>query len=252
MTPAEIKQQARTIINDLLEYPFAQAIDILPAEQKLKILQQQDSLAIEPLIGLMFVNIMLGKRQIAVELGERIWNIGGDISAFFELILADCLLNLGQIDRAGILLQSRFEAIRENLKHFYMVMVKYALISGNLALVKKIGDYPEAYEQETELFEFAANHAFDISVNDYRAVIKIMLDNLKDQLCAWEYTTHEDDELELIFYSSADTAQNEKTQEQILAKINGYFASMQRPFLEDLYLKILNIKLHPAWVKQED
>ena len=86
MEREETKKQARTIINELLEYPFSQVIDILPAEQKLKILHQQDPQAIEPLIGLAFANIMLGNRQIAMGLAEKIWSIGGEISAFFELI----------------------------------------------------------------------------------------------------------------------------------------------------------------------
>lgn len=252
MDAIEIAKQARAIINDLVEYPFAQAIDILPAENKLKQLHQQYPQAIEPLIGLMFANIMLGQRQIALELGQKIWSIGGELSDFFELILEDCLLNLAEVDKAGILLQSRLNNIRDNLQHFYLVMVKYALFSGNLALVKRIGDYPEVYDQEMELFEFAANHAFDFSVEDYRAILKIMRDNLKDCLCAWEYKIHEGDEVELIFYTSAEAEQNTHLQEQILAKITGYFASMQRPLLDDLYLKILNIKLHPSWIKEED
>ena len=250
MEREETKKQARTIINELLEYPFSQVIDILPAEQKLKILHQQDPQAIEPLIGLAFANIMLGNRQIAMGLAEKIWSIGGEISAFFELIFSDCLLNLGIVDKAGIILQSRFDAIRNNLEHFYLVMVKYTIISGNLALLKQIGDYPEVYEQERELFEFAANHAFDSSINDYRAIWQILRDNLKDCLCAWEYKLHENDEIEILLYTSLDTEQNIKLQELIFEKLNGYFASTQNEPLDDLYLKILNIKLHPAWMGQ--
>lgn len=251
MDKEEIKKQTREIINELIEFPFSQAIDILPAEQKLKILHQDNPQAIEPLIGLMFANIMLGNRQLALGLGDKIWSIGGDISSFFELIFSDCLLNLGEFDRAGILLQSRFDNIRSNLKHFYMVMVKYTIISGNLALLKQIGDYPEVYEQERELFEFAANHAFDKSVNDYRAIWQILKNNLKECLCAWEYKLHENDEIEILFYTSYDVVQNSKLQNTIFEKLDGYFASTQNDPLDDLYLKFLNIKLHPAWIKED-
>ena len=251
MDKDEIKKQTREIINELVEYPFSQAIDILPAEQKLKALNQQLPNAIEPLIGLLFVDVMLGKRQEALTLVNTLWSIGGDLSSFFELIFEDCLLNLGEVDKAGILMQSRLANIRENLGHFYQVMVKYALISGDLALLKKIGDYPEAYEQEMELFEFAANHAFDLSIKDYRAIWKIVLDNLKDCLCAWEYKLHPGDEIELLLYTSAEREQNEQLQNQMFDKIDGYFASMQVEPLDDLYLKLLNIKLHPAWIKEQ-
>lgn len=243
----EVKTQARALINELISYPFSQTFDILPIEQKLKSLYQQAPDAIEPLIGLMFVNIMLGNRPTALGLSDKIWSIGGNLSPFFELLYSDCLLNLAEVEKAGILLADRLDNIGENLQHFYMVMVKYALLSGQLALLQKIGGYPEIYQTEPELFRFADNHALNLSVKDYRAVLKIIMDNIGSKLCAWEYNMYAGDGIELIFYTTDDLQQNEALKEPLFEKLDGYFLSMQQPPIEDLFLEFTNITWHPAW-----
>lgn len=248
MEREEARRQVREIVNELMEYPFAQIFDILPAEQKLKAIYQQCPDSIDALIGLMFANIMLGRRDNALALSKKIWEIGGELSSFFELIYSDNLLNLGETEKAGILLQDRLNHIRNNLQHFYMVLIKYALFSGNLALLKQIGDYPEVYDQEPVLFDFAADHAFNLSVKDYRAFIRIIKEGLQDCLCAWEYALHDDGSLELLLYTSLDVPQNTSRQQSLLEKIKGYFLSMQQPPMHDIFFRVLNIKLHPAWV----
>ena len=248
MEHEEVKKQTREILNELLTYPYAQIFDIAPAEQQLKNIYQNSENALEPLIGLMFANLMLGNRSTAVGLGEKIWGIGGELSPFFELIYSDCLLNVGEIEKAGILLQSRLNNIGENLTHFYSVMVKYALLSGNLSLLKRIGEYPDIYNQEATLFDFANNHAFNLSVKDYRAILKIITDNVGQYLCSVEYVMYKEKGVELVLYTSENVDQNNSLLEKIFEKIDGYYLSMQQPPLTDFFIKILNIKLHPAWL----
>ncbi len=252
MEHQEAKQQARAIINDLLTYSFAEVFDIAPAEQKLKALYQQAPEAIEPLIGLVLANIMLGNRSTALGLSDKIWQMGGELSSFFELIYADCLINLGDAERAGILLADRFGYLQDNLEHFYPVLVRYALLTGKLAVLKEIGDYPNMYEQEPVLFNFANDHAFDLSLKDYRAVLQILKDNLSDCLCAFEYRMYPYQGLELLWYTSLDVPQNEARLRVIQQKMDGYFASMHQPPLKDLMIKLPNIKLHPAWQKTDE
>ena len=249
MEQSEVKQQARSFIDELLTYSYAQIFDILPTEKKLQELHEQSPNSIEVLIGLMFAAIMLGKRQEALDISDKIWTIGGELSDFFELIYTNNLLNLGEIERARIILEARLANIGDNLQNFYMVMTKYALLSGRLTLLQQISDYPNMYERESDLFDFAESHALNFSIKDYRAIIRIILDNLKDVLCAWEYNMYLHEGIELVFYTSLDIPQNEKLQEQLFEKINGYFTSMEQPPLEDLFLLLQNIKLHPAWIE---
>ncbi len=244
-------KQAQGVLNELLRYSFSQIFDIAPAEKKLNDLLLENPDTIEILIGLVFCNIMLGKPSEARVLSDKTWSIGGDLSPFFELVYTDCLLNLGEVEKAGILLQSRLNNIGDNIQHFYMVMVKYALLSGNLVLLKQIGEYPDMYERESVLFDFANEHALNSSVKDYRAVIQTILDNTKDTLCAFEYGMYPGEGIELILYTNEDAEQNSKKEEMLFDKIDGYFLSMESSPFEDLFIEIENIKLHPSWLNTD-
>ena len=247
MEQADVRKQARALIDELLKYSCAQIFDIAPTEQKLKQLQQDQPDFIEPLIGLMLAAIMQGNLLMALRLSERIWQMGGNLSLFFELLYADCLLNIGEISRAEILLSDRLSNIGPNLDIFYMVMVKYALLTGKISLLVQIGDYPNMYEQERVLFDFAQAHAFNSSTKDFQVIMSILRDNLKNLMCAVEYVMYPDG-LELVFYTNAETEQNKALTSQITEKINGYFLSVQKPPFRDFYFKILNIKLHDVWM----
>lgn len=250
MEHEDLKKQARALINELLECPFAQTAKILQAEQKLQLLHEQQKTAIEPAIGLMFVNIMRGNRAKALELGENIWSIGGNLSPFFELLYSDCLLNLGELAKAEILLNARFENLGSNLQNFYMVLVKYALLSGKLNLLSQIGEYPNLPGQENELFKFARNHAANFSLKDYRYVLKTILETVNDKLCAWEYILYADEGIELVFYTADDDQQAEALEEDILNQAENYFASLPQNNLQDLFIRVESIKNHAPWLAE--
>ncbi len=248
MENSEIKKQAYEILTELLHYSFSQIFDIAPAEQKLKNLLQENPSSIEVLIGLVFCNIMLGKPKEARELSDKTWNIGGELSPTFELVYTDCLLNLGLVEKAGILLESRLQNIGDNIKYFYMVMVKYALLSGDLALLQNIGEYPGMYDREPTLFNFANEHAFNMTSKDYKAVIRTILESTKDILCAVEYGMFDNEGIELMLYTTESNEQNEKLEEQLFEKLDGYFLSVQKEPFHDLFIEMSNIKLHTPWL----
>jgi hypothetical protein len=243
------QKQVRQIILELAGYPFSQIFDILPAEKKLQEMEVNAPQSIEILIGQMFAAILLGKPTEARALGERIWKIGGNLSQFYEIIYTDCLLNIGEINKAGILLNERLHNIGANLQIFYTPMVKFALLSGNLGLLKTIGEYPNVYQQEAELFDFANHHASTLSERDYKAVLQIVFTQLKNVLCAFDYVMYNDGQIEFLLYTTEGIEQNADLFKLLEEKFNGYFTSMQEPPLLDLSFKLLNIKLHPSWMK---
>ena len=251
MDNEDYKKQAREIINELLGYSYSQIFDIAPAEQKLKDLQSLYPNSIEVLIGLMLAAIMLGNRQSALELSDKIWNIGGEISDFFELIYTDCLLNLTEVKKAGILLQSRLANIAANLEFFYMPMAKYSLLSTNLNIISQISQYPNVDELEFPLFDFANNHAFDATSKDFAAMMTVLMNEAKNNICAFDYNLVNGYFVELIFFTDLDIEQNQNLLKKIDEKINGYFLSMNRERMDDIGFKLLNIKNHLPWVADQ-
>jgi hypothetical protein len=247
----DLQTQVRKIILELAGYPFSQIFDILPIEKTLREMEATAPQSIEILIGQMFAAVLLGKPEEARALGERIWKIGGNLAQFYEIVYTDCLLNIGEIDKAGILLNDRLHNIGGNLQNFYTPMVKFALLSGNLRLLKNIGEYPNVYQQEAELFDFANHHTNNLSERDYKAVLQIVLTQLKNVLCAFDYVMYNDGQIEFLLYTTEGVDQNADLLKLLEEKFSGYFTSMQEPPLHDLSFKLLNIKLHPSWMNPQ-
>jgi hypothetical protein len=103
MSDDNVKKLSDEIIKKLITYSYSQIFDITPAERELTNLHIQSPNSVEPLIGMMFCSIMLGNRKNAFTLGNEIWNIGGEISDELEVLYTDCLINIGEFEKAKIL-----------------------------------------------------------------------------------------------------------------------------------------------------
>ena len=209
MDDKNLKQNARSLINNLLHLDYSQTDKIEEAAQKLNDLcmlnETNNSCA---LIGLMMAAIMLGDVKKAHELDDLIWKKGGDLSDFFQLIYSDNLINIGEIEKLKMILNSKFENIGNNLKYFYNIYIRYALMTGDLALITRIKDYKNLEIREEELFAFAENTAFNFAAVDYRNIIKIILKNLKDELCAFDYGFYKGGLVEIVCYTPNQDIKN--------------------------------------------
>ena len=249
MSNVEIEQQTKEIVEELLRCDFSQIYDILPAEKELNILCQNHKKATYPMIGLMLANIMLGNKETALKLAKDIWDIGGELSDFFEEVYVICLLNVGEIKKASVLLDERLDFLAENVDKFYQPMVKYALATGDFELLCKIGEFGNNKNNEPYLYLFAERCFYNNSKNDFSAIIKIATDNLGNNCSAWGYKTENNGLVNLIFYTNAETEQNQAWLRTINKKIESYYLSSQSNSDDYLNIKILNIKLCPAYKK---
>ena len=115
------EDRIKSLLKNIMPVPFSETSSVVETERQLKILYRQNPTLTPVLIGLLFCNLIQGKRELSLALSNRIWGQGGELSDFFELLYADCLLNLNEIEKAYELLHSRLENPRENLDYFYMV-----------------------------------------------------------------------------------------------------------------------------------
>ena len=126
MENSPVEEQVKSLLKGIMTIPFSATSEIIEAERQLKVIYHDNPNLISVLIALLFCNLAQGKREIAMGLSNRIWREGGDLSDFFELVYADCMLNLGEIEKAYDLLQPRLQNPQNNFDYFYMVLVKYA------------------------------------------------------------------------------------------------------------------------------
>lgn len=254
-TMAPEPQVFEDLLYELFALPFSRTAEIKVVEQKIMAELQKHPANICGLISLMFACIMQGNRSKAKELSYKIWEIGGALPPFFELVYTENLLSLGLVDMATILLKPRFEHLRENIEDFYSVLAKFAVMTGNISLLKRLEAFPEASEGDELLFEFAALYEEANCQAQFKDIQKLVLEHSADYLCAYEYNLYDDRdfaELEIVLYVNFDDISCLKMQSNIENKIEAYWRSTGKERLYNLSVIVRNIKQHESWIEDEE
>lgn len=243
------------LLYELFELPFSRVNEIAALEQKVYAALQTRPADICGLITLMFANIMQGNRSKAKSLAYQIWEIGGSLPPFFEMVYTENLLSLGLIDMATILLKPRFEHLRENIEDFYPVLVKFAVMTGNVALLDRLRAFPEVSDDDELLFDFADLWKDANCQAQFKDIQKLVLEHSADYLQAYEYNLYDDrdfPELEIVLYTGFDDLSCLKMQSNIENKIEAYWRSTGRERLYNYSLRVRNIRQHESWISDED
>lgn len=238
------------LLDRLFLLDYSDTSELLEVEQQIYAALQKQPNHIEGLILLMFQQIMSGNRAKAQALAYKIWEIGGNLEPFMEMIYIECLLNLGLIDMASVLLKPRFETLRENLDDFYPVLVKFAVMTGSVPLLNRMAAYPEAAGEDEVLFDVAGMYAAAHNAEHFKNIQKLILEHAVEYLCSYEYNLYDDEdipELEIVLYVAFDPSFCAKMEQNIRQKITAYLNSAHVTGLDNLHIKVLNIRNHEAW-----
>ena len=193
---------------------------------------------------------MLGNREKAKTLGTRIWEIGGDLEAFFEFVYVENLLSLGMLDMALVLLKPRFENLRENLDLFYPSLTKFAVMTGNLTLLKRISEYPDLPEEEDILFELVDVYGEAQNAPVFKSIMKLILENVTEHQCSYEYELFDDrgfPEMIIVVYVNNDEAFRNRLQAVIEDKISALWTSLGQEEMNNIGISIVPIQEHEGW-----
>ncbi len=237
------------LLDELFALDYGDRDAIIVTEQKIYNALQQNPAQIEGLITLMLAQTMLGNRDKAKALANKIWEIGGELPRFFELIFVANLLNLGLLDMAAVLLKPRFEKLLENAGYFYPVLVKFALMTGNIALLQRLEAFPDS-DDDRILFALADVYEEGKFTGQFKDIQKLVLENAGNFLCAYEYNLYDDrdfPEIEIELYTNLDNSSCERLEKVLLTKIDAYWRSTGNEPLNNISVSVLNIKTHSAW-----
>lgn len=240
------------LFEELMHLRYHQTPQIIEVE---KLLYQELENNPDNLVGLVVMlqcQIMLGNASKAKSLAHKIWSIGGEISPLIESTYLNCLLNLGMLDMAMVLLKPHIANLAEDAEAFAAVIAKFAVMTGNLSLLEKLiaspvgalyigfSDFIEAYK--------TLNYA-----EHFKNVQKILFDNLKDSLCSYEYQLYFDrgfTDLEAVIYTTCPAMECADKAKELNQKIDGYFLSQQAKRLHNYSFKLYNILEHPALLSE--
>ncbi len=255
----QLPEENNSIWDDLLDELFAlnynQVPEILEVERKIYTALQQKNNDISGLITLMYCQIMLGNREKAQTLGKRIWEIGGNLEAFFEFVYIENLLSLGMLDMASVLLKPRFENLRDNLDLFYPSLVKFSVMTGNLTLINRIGEYPNLPEEDDLLFELADTYVETQNQAVFKSIMKLILENVSEYMCSYEYELYEDrgfPETVIVIYVNNEDTFCSRLQATIENKITGLWASVGQGQMNNISVNVVQITEHDGWNVVED
>ena len=247
MADIDIREQASQIIDQLVNTSYSQIFDISPLERDLNVMHMNNPNIAEPLIGMMFCSIMLGNKPLAIEYGNKIWHLHQELEDEIEMLYADCLINVGLFEKAQNLISEKMNDVKKNIELYYTTVVKYALYTGDLYILNNLAQYPQIYNADPLLFDFAEKYYTGINNKHYNAILKIINDTVGNAICTTEYSVLEDNHIELNLYTSTNTEENIKNQTLIADKINSYYLSMQEQNNNDISVTIENINLHTEW-----
>ncbi len=250
----QLPEDENAVWEDLLDELFAlnydQVQEILEVERKIYVELQQSPNNLSGLITLMYCQVMLGNREKAKTLGTRIWEIGGNLEAFFEFVYVENLLSLGMLDMALVLLKPRFENLRENLDLFYPSLTKFAVMTGNLTLLKRISEYPDLPEEEDILFELADVYGEAQYASVFKSIMKLILENVSEHQCSYEYELFDDrgfPEMMIVVYVNNDEAFRSRLQTIVEDKISALWTSMGYEQMNNIGVSIAAIQEHEGW-----
>lgn len=238
------------ILDELFALEYSKVQQITEVEQRIYQSLQQNPQSVEGLITLMFVQLMLGNHTKAVDIGNKIWGIGGSISGFFELVYLENLMNCGLLDMASILLKPRFEKLAENVEYFYPAMIKFALMTGSTGIIERLGNTTAEADEDEILFDLAEVYSQGKFADQFKNIHKIIMENIAGQLCAYEYVMGNDSgfpELEIIVYVNQPESAALALESSIENKITAYWNSCGLERLNNLGVSVRNIKEHPSW-----
>ena len=247
MNELETKEKSLEIIKKLISFSYSQLFDIAPLERDLTNLHLHCPQIAEPLIGMMFCAIMLGKKSDAITCANKLQNFKIEVTDSLEMLYIDCLIGIGEFEKARVLISARMDNVEQNLDLFYSVVVKYALYTGDLYILANLAKYPEVYDEDPLLFDFAQKYCDGINNKHYNAILKIIYDTVGNIICSKEYLLHDDGNIQLCLYTTANIEDNLKFQDLIFNKIDGYYTSMQEEVKREVFIRLDNVNLHPSW-----
>ena len=194
------------------------------------------------------IEILNSREQKARALAHRIWEIGGNLTARFEKIYIDNLLNLGLLEMAMILLKPRFADLAANLPTFASPMIKFALITGSVALLQKICQYGGNTSTYAALQQFVDTYKFNHYEEHFKNIGKIVMENFGDDICAYDFNLYTDrgfTDVEIVLYFSNYDTNLPKYKTMLENRIDGYFLTAKAKRIYNLSFVFRSIKDHP-------
>ena len=207
------------MLNKLYNLNLQDIYALQSIEQEAVLQLKQNPENVKGLIVLLKVEIMLGKSQKARAIANRIWSIGNKPEQELELNYIDSLLNLGLLEMASLLIKDHFINLQKDVNIYYPVLLKFAIMTGNVNLIEKI----LTYQDNKVIRDFIDVYKIQKYTEHFKHIQKIIIEEVKDIICIYNFNFYKDrgfSDLELVLYVESDNV--DKIWQNIDTKLDFY------------------------------
>lgn len=242
----EFDDQIMFLYLQLMNMPYSETDVIAETEQSLyteMATTPDDTLGF---IAFMQAETMLGNHDKAKALAYKIWEKGSQLLKMEEYLYINNLINIGLLDMASVLLKPKLENLMAHIEDYYPIMLKIAIMTGNIPLAERLISNPEAPEREDILQGIITYFKNENYVEKFKTVQKIILENTKDNLCSYEYDiiTGEEDIITVSLYLNGDEVSLGRIYNEINDKLNIYYQGVRISRIPCFDWEILPIDNH--------
>ena len=244
---SEFEYEFLEALERLRHIPYHRTDLLLGVEQELYTKLEQTPEDITGLIVFLKTQQMQGNAEKSRALAHKIWKIGGKISPYMETVYTELLLSLGLLDMGLTILQPRFAEVSKNIALFGGIFIRFALLTGNIALLDKIlsGDYGKS---NMMLREFADTYQRLDYGEHFKNTQRLVAETLQNHRLGFEYTLYHDrgfTDVSATYYTDIPLSQCQSATKSLNQKIEGYHTSAGIKRLYNYEVKLKNISEHP-------
>lgn len=193
---------------------------------------------------------MLGNNQKAQAVVMRIWERKPVFAVKEEVAYINLMLNVAMLDMASVVLKDKIENMDESIEEYKDVMMKFALLTGNISLIDRITDYTPEGDILDELYDFAETYREEKYEQHYKTMQKIIVDGTKNVVCAYEFEIYTDrgfTDLEMVVYVNHDIDDVDVLFDEMESRVDKYFAALKEERIFNLTYTYAKIDRHPSF-----
>ncbi|MDD4556652.1 MAG: hypothetical protein PHE89_04935 [Alphaproteobacteria bacterium] len=217
---------------------------LIEVEKQTAMLLREKGEDINGLLVMAWINLLTENRQKALSFLNRIWDLGGELTEYCHIFYLNTLIGVGLLEMAAIMLKDKFENIENHNSKFDNVMMKFAISTGNLNLIKRILPHWQGSQKKDLNDLIGAYQVLDYGQH-FKITQKIVNEFCKNELYAYDYKLYHDRgfvDLEIVLYVGKETANHQHFIENLNKSIDNYFQQTQNKRVRNQSFEIRDIK----------
>lgn len=188
------------------------------------------------------VALQVGALAEARQLSDELWGKGGDLSSDDAFFYLDCLVNMGDVERAGLLLKPILPEMSRYIDEYWDIILKYSFLSANLSLATSISEYPQVREQGSDIYNWLQQQKQYGLGQYYEQILRIAFNAVQQKLCLFDLIVTEDGSVSVNFYSACSDEENDQIAQKVIVAIDDYFERLGIEMPDGIYLAFDNVK----------